>query len=189
MAGDVIALALEYQYYVVLIFGFLGAFVHYRQTGKLPLGRLPWQAIKRTAQDITTKYFKRPRPTDKPGLLVHATPTELDFALRTLYFESGDLYSYEYDGEVLNLRRPNGYNGELSPMELHTRVFKTDESDVVLMLAHDEASRFESWGDHIRGSDLSWVHGRNHLKAVLDRSGITYSSIESEEVADIEVIT
>jgi hypothetical protein len=172
-----------------LIAGLTAVAVHYRKTGRLPLGRLPWASIRRSVHFITSEYFTRSRPSGVPGLVTDASPKEIEEILREGHYESGDLYSFQYSGEVLNLRRPSAlwnYKNEPVAMEVHARVFETDDGRSFI-IAHHEASRYEEWKEHIRGSVLSWKRGREHVKR--DLAGVAMTPIESEDTADFEVVS
>lgn len=166
---------------------------HYSRTGRVPLGRLPWRAAQDAWGELADQYFGRDRPRGVPGLVADTTVDDLDTMLREeSFFEGADDRSFEYEDEALNLRRPNGLRthpetGDRVPMELHVRAFKTEAGDL-LLLPHDEASRSESWGAHIRSRLLSWTRGQDKMAAVLDDVGIDYDRVESERDADISVI-
>lgn len=169
----------------------VGTTVHYSKTGKVPLGRLPWRALRQAGRELGDQYFGTPRPKGVPGLLVDTDLDTLEQELRAAAFESVDLLSYEYAGEALNMRRPNGtrthpQTGEAVPMELHPRVFQT-KSGVLLILAHDEASRFEATDDHLEEDLLSWERGRNDMVDVLEKAGLQYTEIGSERKAGVDV--
>jgi len=165
--------------------------VHYRKTGSVPLGRLPWRSIKQSVRELGNQYFDRPRPKGVPALVVDAKPGDLEDKLRDEHFESVDLYSYEYKDEAWNLRRPEGTRshpetGAPVAMELHPRGFLTSDGRTLLP-AHDEASRFEAYGPHLNEVLLSWQRGRDGMVEVLDQLDVEYEEVESEQTADITV--
>jgi hypothetical protein len=172
-----------------------GVLTHYNRTGRVPLGRLPWRVLQQSWGDLADQYFGRTRPKGVPGLLASTTLEHLEAELRqTAHFESADDASFEYDGEVLNLRRPGGLwphpeHGDRVPMELHLRVFPTDVDGEYLVLPHHEASRVEAWGAHIRGEVLSWRRGQSRTASILQELDIEHSTIESERAADVTVNT
>lgn len=176
-----------------LVLGFAGTATHYTRTGTLPIGRLPYRALRQTFRELGDQYFGRKRPRGVPGLVIETSADQLEHTLRSDHFESVDLYSYEYDGEVLNLRSPNGERphpviGQPVPMELHVRAFETADGSL-FTLAHDEASRFEAWGDHVREALLSWERGRDGLQDVLDEASIDYEAVPSERQAGVEIVS
>jgi len=175
-----------------VITALLATTMHYARTGRVPLGRLPWRAAQDAWGELADEYFGRDRPRGVPGLVADTTVADLDTTLREAsFFEGADDRSFEYEDEALNLRRPSGLRthpetGERVPMELHVRAFKTEAGDL-LLLSHDEASRSESWGAHIRGRLLSWTRGQDKMAGVLDDVGIDYHRVESERDAGITV--
>jgi hypothetical protein len=177
-----------------LAVGLAGTAGHYLKTGTLPLGRLPYRALRDTLRQLGNQYARTDRPRRVPGLLVtDTTAADLEAALReTAHFESVDLYSYQYDGEVCNLRRPAGSVVDPSghgtiPVELHVRAFETADGDLWL-LAHREASRFEAWGAHIRETVFSWDAGRDQTEQLLADLGIGAERHRNEDRAGVEVV-
>lgn len=172
---------------VALLGGMIAVAIHYRKTGRFPLGRLPWKSIKLSAHFITTEYFSRPRPKEVPALVVTARKEEVEGVLRAKNYESGDLYSFEYQDEVLNFRRPEGlYGDDEIASEVHARGFLTNDGRV-LVLAHHEASRYEEWKNHIRGGMLSWERGREIVTG--DLSEFDVEKVESEEAGNITIVS
>jgi len=173
--------------------GLAAAAGHYGKTGRVPLGRLPFRAAQDAWGELADQWFGKSRPRGIPALVADISVDDLDTTLREQsHFEGADDQSYEYEGEVLNLRRPGGLRthpdtGEAVPMELHVRAFQTEAGDL-LLLPHDEASRSEAWGAHYRGRLLSWSRGRGEMASVLDDLGIDYDTIESERAAGITVV-
>lgn len=192
-AEPAVEYALEHpEQTATLLAALAGTATNYRATGKLPIGRLPWRALKHAWGEWADRAFGRTRPRGVPGLVVGADLETLERELRAVYFESADDVSFEYEAERLNLRRPNGtrarpVTGEPTPMELHPRAFELADGRV-LVIAHDEASRSEAPGAHLRGTLLSWERGREDLAAVLDDRAIDFERVESERAAGLEVV-
>lgn len=168
------------------------ALFNYQKTGNFPIGRLPYRAFRDGIREYRDRYFGVRRPKGVPAIVIDAGHDEIEDALRSRHFESGGLSSYEYDGEVLNLRRPSGVmndpdTGENTPMETHLRTFST-ESKRTLLLAHDEANRYEATGRHLREGDLfSWSRGRDILVDLLEDTDLDFDTIESERSAEVAV--
>jgi hypothetical protein len=167
---------------------------HYTRTGSLPLGRLPWRTVRDIVGELGDQYFGRSRPAGVPAILVDADIEAVETALRDVHFEGADLISYEYAGEVLNLRRPAGTKrhpdtGREIPMELHVRAFQT-QSRGHLLLAHYEASRYEAQGIHLRETMLSWETGQGMLASTLhNETGLDHEKVASERDAGVEVVS
>jgi len=193
VAAELLSFVLEHPEQVGPLLAAVGGIVlHYRTTGRIPIGRLPYRAVRQIARDLGDQYFGVRRPRGVPGVVVDVKLDELEAGLRSRHFESADIYSYEYAGEVLNVRRPSGTrphpeSGAEIPMELHVRAFATND-DRLLLLAHDEASRVEAWGEHMRETLLSWSRGQEDLIQDLDELGIEAEAVASERDAKIEVV-
>lgn len=178
---------------VALATGIGAAAEHYRRTGRIPIGRLPYRALRRTLRQLGDQYARTARPRDVPGLVVETDVDQLESALReTAHFEGAGLYSYAYGDEVLNLRRPEGSladpeTGETVPMELHVRAFATEDGRL-WVLAHHEASRYEAWGPHLRESVLSWQRGQRLTAAILRDLAIVHGEHRSESAAGVEIV-
>lgn len=176
-----------------VVAGLLTAGGSYAKTGTIPLGRIPYRHLRRLLRDLGDTYFGTSRPTGVPAILVDAPPDKVEKEIRQHDYESGDLYSYEYSGEVWNLRRPDApdrdeQTGRLVPMEVHARGFRT-EDDGTLVLAHHEANRWEATTAHIDETMMSWPKGRDIISDDLDAEGVDHRLIDSEAGADVQVVS
>lgn len=176
------------------VVAFLGAIGSYLKTGRFPIGRIPYRYLRRMLRDLGNTYFGKPRPKGVPGIVVDATPDAVESAIRTRHYESGDLFSYEYSGEVFNLRRPedparNPETGGMTPMENHVRAFRLSD-DRTLLLTHYEANRFEATTEHLDEAGMfSWSTGRDLITDDLEARQLSYTTIESEAAADVQVVS
>jgi len=163
---------------------------HTLKTGTIPLGRLPWRAARDILAELRAEYYGKPRPTGVPGVVVDAEPAAVEDALRDTHFEGVD-FSYDRQ-ELYDLRRPAGTkrhpeSGREIPMELHPRAYETTDGRT-LLLAHYEASRYETPGVHKRGEMVFWDHGQGMLASELhNETDLEYEKIDSERNADVEV--
>lgn len=168
------------------------ALVNYWKTGKLPLGRLPWRALKHTVRDVRYRYFDRPRPKGVPAIVADAGSDEIERLLRDDWHFEGVPYSYYYTGEVFGLRRPAGTarhpdSGREIQMEMHVRGFDVVDGRT-LILPHREASRYEAKKAHSASAALSWHDGVSTMSGVLSNAGIGHDHIDSEAEAEIVVL-
>jgi len=173
-----------------LLTGLVAAAVHTHKTGSIPLGRLPWRAIRDVIRDLREQYFGKPRPRGVPGLVVDAKPAALEVQLREAYHFEGAPASYDYAGEDLNLRRPAGEHphpddGRPIAMELHVRAFETTDGRA-LVLTQFEPSRYEEPGPHLR-LPSRWPEGRDRITPILQTADVYYERVESERAAGVEV--
>jgi len=141
---------------------------------------LPYAEIRRTLSFIRRHYFNRSVP-DQESILIDSDPEEVKHTLIDEYhFESVDDYSFHYDGELVNVRAPWGYNEDLDQMELHIRIFDIDHDKwTSLVMVHLEKSRFEHWHDHINDIGLSWGQGIKNTTPLFDELGIEYKLVRS----------
>jgi len=176
-----------------LIAALLGGITSYKRTGRIPLGRIPFRYVRRMFKEFGDTYFGKSRPKGVPAIIVDSLPKEIESELRTRHYESGDLFSYELEGEVWNLRRPEQSNrhpesGAMVPMETHIRSFETSEGKT-LILAHYEANRQEAPELHLDESMFSRGEGLEQIKRDLDALEISYIQIDSESEAEIEIVS
>lgn len=195
----ILAALLEYasrhpEQSAAVVTGLAGALTHYRKTGKLPIGRLPYRALRQSVRDLRHRYGTKARPKGVPALVVDVEPSDggpLATTLRGRYFE-GTSFQYHYKGQVWGLRRPHGtepdpQTGDAVPMELHVRAFRTVD-DRALLVAHTEASRYEAQSLHLNGQLTSFDAGRDMMAKVLRGTDHDVQRIESERAAGIEVV-
>ena len=166
---------------------------NYRKTGKFPIGRLPYKAIRAAIREYRERYFGTSRPKGAPAVLIKDADHEaIESILRPRHYESGAMSSYHYADEVLNFRRPRGTmtdpeSGESIAMETHVRTFDTALGDV-LALSHDEPNRYEETAEHLDEELFSWQRGRDALIEDLEATGVSYELIESERADEIDVV-
>jgi len=176
-----------------LVVGVVATAFNYWKTGNLPIGRLPFRYFRRMLRDFGNRYFGKPRPRGVPGIVVDAGPDELDKAFRPRHYEPAGLFSYQYDGEVLNLRRPDDFDpdpvtGEPVAMENHIRGFALD-SGKTFLLAHYEANRFSETSDHFDAENFSWDTGAATTATDLDELGLEYERVDSEAASGVTVVS
>jgi len=176
-----------------LLAGGFGVGTHYKRTGRIPLGRLPYKHFRELLRDFGNQYFATSRPRGVPVIVAKTDPTSLQRLLRNRHYESGDLVSYEYSDEKYNLRRPDGYatdpvHGGDVRMENHIRIFETDDGNS-LCLAHYEPNRFSETTEHLKEQGMSWSDGRDQTEGDLQALDIEYETYESETDSDVTVVT
>jgi len=176
-----------------LVFGTGGVGYNYAKTGKLPIGRLPYKHIREIIRELGDRYFARNRPRGVVCLVADTDPKTIKRALHERHYESSDLTSYEYEDELYNLRRPEGYatdpaHGGDVLMENHTRLFETNGGNT-LLLTHYEPNRYAETTEHLANQGLSWENGRELIESDLESATITYREYQSETAADVTVVS
>jgi len=137
---------------VPVVVGLVAAARHYRRTGRLPLTRLPWRALRRAFYAARRELFTNGRPSHLVALDV---PLE---TARTRFAENGYVpewpLSYHYHGEDANLcRYYHDATRDYPHRQLHVRLFVEDGTTQVY--AHEEPSALLHPKAHLSDSDMS----------------------------------
>lgn len=95
--------------------------------------QVPLREIVRLHRAFRRNFFKVPWPKHAPSVHTDVKPSVVDNRFRSgHHFESGVTLSYMYEGEVLNLRRPETvsyYRDGTIQMQLHIRGRKIDDME------------------------------------------------------------
>lgn len=122
---------------------------------------LPYREI-RLAIDVVRKLSPVEWPEDDPHYRVPAPPADVEAFLRNRrHFEGVDL-SYHYEGQELDLRRPEGADesGVQLAVHLRGRGAGGDGSDKETeLIGHIEASRYEHQDDHMKETQFRTLDG------------------------------
>lgn len=116
---------------------------------------LPYTRLKAILDAIKKRYYTRDWP-DAPTLYVGESPEQLEQRLRQWHFE-GLYLSYKYAGQEVDLRRPEGINDNGTPLEVHIRARWDESTNMLGVIGHIEACRYESKHDHINATHLRWL--------------------------------
>lgn len=126
------------------------------------LKKIPYNSILRLIEWAKKHFYTNDWPEDIPTLVISMTAEELEDRLRSKHFEGIHL-SYYYEGQVLNLRRPE-FVKDGKQYELHIKAREiTDELEVI---GHTELSRYEHQEDHINTVDLEWKDAKYLAKII-----------------------
>ncbi len=126
----------------------------------------PWGAITAAIEAIRRRHYTRPWPRHPPHFETWLRPEELDDILREEFYFEGVLFSYDYEGQDVELRRPAGRPGDFQK-ELHFRGYWDDDRNVTVGNAHTETSRYEHKQQHIDEDHLDWETGKELMEEVL----------------------
>lgn len=109
---------------------------------------------------------------DYDGIVVEASPDAVYRALvGERHYENAHKFSYNYKGEVHNIRRSEGFddvNGEEKHMESHARFWPHPNGTFVQ--AHYEQDRFTHPDGHLDNEGLSWKRGQEILLTEIKKS-------------------
>jgi len=107
---------------------------------------IPYTYVKVGIDILKKQFFTVSWPEDIPTVVTDTSPNTLDTHLRENEGFEGLYLSYNYTGQDLDLRKPDGLdNGD--QMEVHLRARVTDRGTEVI--GHREKSRYEHKADHI----------------------------------------
>lgn len=148
---------------------------------KSTLVDLPWNRLLALKEAIKMKWGTVPWPEDAPVYHTMMDVDEIEGTLRSYHFE-GLYLSYNYEGQVLDLRRPEGVrlpNGsewiDSNPrqLEAHIRARPCPEDDCrgYELAAHLEVSRYEHKGGHIKEVYFEWLT-EEQIAALLEGESI-----------------
>lgn len=135
---------------------------------------IPWETIETAVKAFRIAWFTKPKP-DIDGFVVSETVEDIEDRLRRDFHYEGAPYSYNFEGEILNLRRPEGFHDDGTPMEHHIRGFEHD--DGVELLCQWEASRYEAKEQHLDPDYLYWDEGKEIGIEVMKEAGFGVSEI------------
>ena len=115
---------------------------------------LPYESIMRFVNRIRKEFFSVEWPEHAPSIVVELSHDEIEKRLREQGYE-GLYLSYQYKGQVVDLRQPVYDFSTGTPMEIHVRT--RDVDDGVEVIGHLEASRYEAKTAHINEEGFEWL--------------------------------
>lgn len=118
--------------------------------------KLPYNRIRAWKEAIKMGIGERPWPEHAPSIHVDKTPQDLEAELRGAHYE-GLYLSYDYQGQVLELRRPEGVDADYKQLEVHPRARNHPDKNGLELIAHIERSRYEHKSDHINEEGFRWL--------------------------------
>lgn len=136
---------------------------------------IPWRILMKILRGVRNTFYKKEKPDRKQIVVTELSVEELgDVAQNNAHFEELEEYTYFYEGEILNLRRPAGVE-DGHQMELHFRVFEHERG--LEILVHYEISRFANPRGHLNGTIFSWDEGQSRLEEVFNDLGVQYEAL------------
>jgi len=115
---------------------------------------LPYESIMRLVDRIRKEFFSVDWPEHAPSIVVDLSHDEIEKRLREQGYE-GLYLSYQYEGQVVDLRHPVYDFSTDTPMEMHVRTRDVDGG--VEFIGHIEASRYEAKKAHINEEGFEWL--------------------------------
>lgn len=139
----------------------------------------PLKNLRRSVWWLRKAFFTKPR-TETPAYLVGLAEPEVVRLFGTRHFEPGWDLSYNYHGEMLNLRRTEYVDHErYNWWQVHVRGFLHEEGGIELT-AHYETEPAEHPDAHVRLYGLDVERGMRTLRNVLDEEGVEYEYLQPE---------
>lgn len=144
---------------------------------------IPFEDVSRIVSFVRREFFEVNIP-NTTGLLVDIPHDKLEHAARKdFHYEGTAKYTYKYEGEVMNIRTPDGLNDDGLQMENHIRAFPVEHDKwECFLLAHWEPSRFEHWKEHINEVGFTWEGGIERTTAMLDKLDVEYKKDKTDNV-------
>lgn len=131
------------------------------------VGDLRLKYITRTIDFVRMRWFTRSWPENRPHFAVRTDldAEEFEQVLRNDLVLEGVQFTFNYEGEIINLRGPygtrNGYQ-----REIHVR-FRPWEHGFEGN-CHTEKSRYEHKDEHYAGKELDWQEGYSDMVKLLE---------------------
>ncbi|AXR80800.1 hypothetical protein [Natrarchaeobaculum sulfurireducens] len=133
------------------------------------LQHLPFRRWKATRDALRPVIASTDWPEAPDHVTIDADVETIEAAFRDVHWEDTSGFSIEYDGEVLNLRRPAGRRDDGTPLEDHLRFRNTE--DGLEGNGHREPSRLEAKTQHVDEDGLAWL-STQQLAALVEETGL-----------------
>lgn len=147
--------------------------------------KTPLRNLRHSIWWLRKTFFTRPRsPT--PSFLIDLEKPEILQVFGRHYFEPGWELSYNYHGEILNIRRVE-YRDDVERhwWQVHIRGFPHPDGGTELS-AHYETEPTEHPDAHIALHGIDVSHGMRVVRELLEEENIAYERLEPEERPGIE---
>lgn len=139
----------------------------------------PLKSLRRSLWWIRKTFFTKPR-SDTPAYLVTLSKPEIVRFFGQRHFDPGWEMSYNYHGEVLNLRRIEYVDHErYNWWQVHIRGF-LHQKDGIELTAHYETEPSEHPDAHINLYGLNVEKGMTAIREIMDDGGVEYEYLESD---------
>lgn len=147
------------------------------------LKQIPFGPLTRFIEWVRRRApLRYPWPEDVDHVVVDASPTQAEAALRAHHWEDPTPYALKYEGEQLNLRRPDGIRDDGLPAEDHLRARVTG-AGLAEIAGHHEASRLEAKTPHVHSEGLEW-YDADELAALLEAADLEIVDFELADDAE-----
>lgn len=146
----------------------------------LHIHEAPLKNLRRSLWWIRKTFFTK-SPTETPAFFVEMTKPEVVEFFGRRHFDPGWEMSYNYHGEVLNVRRVEYVDHErYNWWQVHIRGFHHGD-DGIELTAHYETEPSEHPDAHIKLTGLDVERGMESIRSIMDDDGIEYEYLEADE--------
>lgn len=134
---------------------------------------IPWNRLKLYFWKFRRKFFKIEVPAQHTKLVVGEDDLDaLKDMFRAENFFIAWPFSYHYEGEVMNVVRPEYTDDEYEYYQLHVRGFP--HKDGYVLMAHYELDPTDYPNKHIKEVNMDEPKGIAMLKKILEDNNIDY---------------
>jgi hypothetical protein len=116
---------------------------------------------------------------DAKYLRIDISIANLEMMLREVYYDDWSEFSFHYEGEDLNMRRPFYMDGEQNDYQHHIRAWGKDNK--VYLRAHNELCAKDHPVLHLKAKGLNHDKGMADLESLLQTLGIPYDKVKIKD--------
>ncbi|MFW5922346.1 MAG: hypothetical protein ACOCRC_03485 [Halodesulfurarchaeum sp.] len=146
----------------------------------LHIHEAPLRNIRKSFWWVRKTFFTK-LPSETPAYLVEMNKPEVVQFFGHRHFDPGWEMSYNYHGEVLNLRRVQYVDHErYNWWQVHIRGFLHTGGGIELT-AHYETEPTEHPDAHIRLHGLDVEHGMSVIQEIMEDAGLEYEYLEADD--------
>jgi hypothetical protein len=145
---------------------------------------LPWRTIRRTLYALRRSMFwiERDRPMD---VIAFAGIEDVTRAYQRAGYVVEWPFSYYYEGEDENMRKPHVVGGDERQRQVHVRLFWLDDERTG-MAVHEELCPLNHPRGHLLSQSMDHQTGIDEAKMVLVSNGIEHDVFTDAERAAVD---
>jgi len=140
--------------------------------------KLPLKAYLRIYEAVRDFAFRHER-VDTICVRVKMTAAQAERMLARHHFTRDFEFSYNYEGEDLNMRRTLYKDDEYEWYQLHVRGFEVQGGEALELQGHTELTPTDHPNKHIDNVNLSRRQGLRMIKSILKDENIEYEIVDN----------
>lgn len=133
---------------------------------------VPWNKALLYFDYFRRRFFSVEVPSRHPEVYVEEDYEDLREMFRKEHFMVSWPFSYNYEGEVMNVMRPEYEDDEYNFYQTHVRAFESE--DGYYLLAHHELDPTDYPKEHLDEVNYDVPKGVEILEGILSRNDIDY---------------